>query len=417
MPTTSFDPRILAEKPQAPFNNSISYKNGGSSFRFLLLVTQMEPAGAQNAAIKLAKGLEELGHQATIAAMYDKGGFVPLFREMHRLEIVDLHMKESTNHIIIGKLLSLITGIMRMWRLFRSGSFDALITFTHYSNIVGPVLGYYSGIPVRITSQRSLTGSYNNWIGIFNRIITNSRMVDAMTAVSNAVRDDSITREHIRPDKIETIYTGIDIEKYRSDTEGRNRIRRELGLKDDNYVIVNIARHHPIKGHRYLLEAMAAILEQAPHCRLLLAGDGPLRRDIETQIRELGIEREVIVLGNRDDVPALLTASDLMVVSSLEEGLPNVVLEGMAAGLPIVATEVGGIPELVTHYSTGILIQPSDAEALSNAVLEMISNNPLALHMSKQGRAKVATDFTAEQTTKNYLTLVNQIFNDKNNRK
>jgi glycosyltransferase involved in cell wall biosynthesis len=160
-----------------------------------------------------------------------------------------------------------------------------------------------------------------------------------------------------------------------------------------------------MKGHAHVLAAAPRVLAQASHSRFLLVGDGPLQESLAMQIRDAGLDEAVRLLGARDDVPRLLAASDVMILPSLAEGLPNVVLEGMAAGLPVVASAVGGIPELVSDGETGLLTQAGDAEALAAGILRLVEDRALAAGLGARGRARVEAEFTDAQTTAHYLEL------------
>lgn len=387
--------------------------------RVLLLLTQMEAGGAQKAAIKLTKGLETQGYQVTIATMYDKASYVPAYRKEYGVEIVDLQMKDASKQgSLLARAAAGCRGLLRLWRLMRREQYDVLLTFTHYSNFLGPAMGWMAGIPVRVSSQRSLLNSYPAWIRGADRIITNSPLVDKMTTVSEAVRSYAIQEENIHPSKVVAIHTGIDIQAYQTtdDALSRSLVRSSLGLDNSHVAVIVIARFHPVKGHAYLLEAIPSILDKAPHCRFLLVGEGPLEGELLTRIDELKLADKVFILGVRNDVPRLLAASDIMVLPSLEEGLPNVILEGMAAGLPVVATSMGGIPELVIDRTTGILIPPGNAKTLAESTLELVNDRQLAKEMGIQGQMRVMTTFTASQTTRQYADLFAQLLARKGKR-
>ncbi len=387
--------------------------------RVLLLLTQMEAGGAQKAAIKLTKGLETQGYQVTLATMYDKASYVPAYRKEYGVEIVDLKMRDASRQSnLLVQAAAGCRGLLYLWRLMRREQYDILLTFTHYSNLLGPIMGWMAGIPVRVSSQRSLLNSYPAWIRGADRIITNSPLVDKMTTVSEAVRSYAIQEENIHPSKVVAIHTGIDIQMHQTTENALSRslVRSSLNLDNSHVVIIIVARFHPVKGHAYLLEAIPYILDKAPHCRFLLVGEGPLEGELSAQIDERKLTDKVFILGVRNDVPRLLTASDIMILPSLEEGLPNVILEGMAAGLPIVATSVGGIPELVIDRTTGILVPPGNANALAESTLELVNDRQLAKEMGAQGQMRVVTTFTAAQTTKQYVDLFTQLLAGKGRR-
>ena len=173
------------------------------------------------------------------------------------------------------------------------------------------------------------------------------------------------------------IPNGIAVDDYSPDPERRERYRRELGYSPEELLFICLARFYPQKNHKTLLEAFAAGPGRLPNARLLLAGDGDLREAAEAQARSLGMGDKVRFLGRRGDVAALLGASDAFVLASLWEGNPLAVMEAMASGLPVVVTSVGGVPELVEHELSGILVPPGDAPALSAGMMRVAADQLL----------------------------------------
>jgi len=160
-----------------------------------------------------------------------------------------------------------------------------------------------------------------------------------------------------------------------------------------------------IKGHRYFMEAAKSVLEKVPDVEFLLIGDGPLRSKYEEMARSLGVEKKVCFLGRRNDIPSILSVLSVSVLSSISEGLSNVVLESMAAGRPVVATRVGGNPELVINGTTGYLVPPADSEALTEAVVALLKNPAKARSMGVAGKKLVEEKFTVEAMVKGYENL------------
>jgi len=158
-----------------------------------------------------------------------------------------------------------------------------------------------------------------------------------------------------------------------------------------------VANLWPVKGHRVLLEAIAKVRRSLPRAHFALVGDGPERAALQRRIAELDLGGHVTLLGTRYDVPAILSRADAACLPSLAEGLPNAVMEAMAAGLPVVATAVGGTPELVDDGITGHLAAPSDARALAEKLVELLSNPQRAASMGERGRAKVRDEMSLER--------------------
>ena len=206
---------------------------------------------------------------------------------------------------------------------------------------------------------------------------------------------------HIPPGRITQIYNGIECRRYQpaSDSE-KKQIRTDLGINQDQFVIGIVGRMDPVKDHSTLFEAFRQIREEIPKAILLVVGDGPHRNILE------GLSGEgVIFLGNRKDVAQILKALDVFVLSSLNEGISNTILEAMASGLPVIATEVGGNPELVEHNRTGFLVPAKMPLAISNAIKHYAADIALRQTHGKAGRQRVADQFSIRNMVSSYETV------------
>jgi glycosyltransferase involved in cell wall biosynthesis len=155
--------------------------------------------------------------------------------------------------------------------------------------------------------------------------------------------------------------------------------------------------HSDVKGHPWLIDAAIAITRKFPETRFVLVGDGALRKDFERQVAALGLERHFLFLGRRDDVPRILACCDIGVLPSKAEGLPNAVLEYLAAGLPTVASRVGGNAEIVQDGKSGLLVPPEDSSALEEALLRLLRDPEFASSLGKNGREYVTREFSFQR--------------------
>jgi glycosyltransferase involved in cell wall biosynthesis len=231
-----------------------------------------------------------------------------------------------------------------------------------------------------------------------------ARWADGLIAVAPEVKSSILATMPLPAEKIVVINNGVDVGRYRL-TVDRAAVRRGLGLSEDERAIVVVATLKEQKGHRYLIEAAAGLTGQFPTARFLFVGDGELRQELERQIAAHGLAQRVHLLGTRQDVPELLAAADLFVLPSLWEGLSMALVEAMASGLPIVATEVSGTRQVLTDGETGLLVPPGDYEALARAIAAMLSDPARAAAMGAAARRHIETNFGARQQAAEHLAL------------
>jgi len=216
--------------------------------------------------------------------------------------------------------------------------------------------------------------------------------VDRFLAVAESHRRYLVEREGLPADRVEVVYNGVDTARYRPRPPDPARAR-QLGLGGDKRWLVTVASLKPLKRIDLLIDAFARVVAERPELGLLIVGDGPERAALEARVRRLGLEDWVVFLGLREEVEKILNLSELFVLSSRTEAFPNALLEAMASGLPVVATNVGSVPELVEHGKSGLLVEPGDAEALARAILEVTADRSRARAMGEQGRSVVESRF------------------------
>jgi glycosyltransferase involved in cell wall biosynthesis len=240
-----------------------------------------------------------------------------------------------------------------------------------------------------------------------NRLVFD-HLADAVNAVS-AFSGRALQRiDGFSGRRIEVIDNGIEVERYGAAPD-RAALRRRLGLDPARRYVVTVARFHPVKDHATLLRAFARVASTQPDVELLLAGDGPLRGELEGQARALGIAGRVRFLGVRSDVPDLLQAADVFALTSLSEAASLTVLEAMASRLPVVLTAVGGNPELARQGVDGLLAPRGDDAAIAAALLRLLGDPAAAAAMGAAGRARVEERFQLRGTVQNYWRLYQRL--------
>jgi glycosyltransferase involved in cell wall biosynthesis len=241
------------------------------------------------------------------------------------------------------------------------------------------------------------------------------RLAHRVLVNSEAIRDHLLAGGRVAPEKIVVIRNGLSAAAERAmlDNDGRSKRRaallRELNLGEGAKLIGIVARLQPVKGHRYFIEAAGRIAAAEPNVHFLLVGDGALRREIEEQAARLGVNDRLHLLGDRHDAALIAAGFDVAVSASLSEGLPNAVMEAMAAGAPVVATAVGGTTELVIDGATGFLAPPANADALARRILDALRNPELSSRMAAHGRRRVLGLFSMRRMVESVERLYDEI--------
>jgi glycosyltransferase involved in cell wall biosynthesis len=230
------------------------------------------------------------------------------------------------------------------------------------------------------------------------------RRFDKVIAVSENIQQ-KIIKSGVSAQKVTVIQNGILLDRFDNCQSGKD-IRKELGITHATAVIGTVGRLSSEKGHRILLMATEAILEQYPGTVFIIVGDGPLRRELEREFNS----PSVIFTGIRNDVPCLYRCMDFFVLPSFTEGFPMVILEAMASKLPVVATRVGEVPSLISREN-GILAEPGDVEGIKQALLYLLRNRAIAKGMGEKGYQRVKDHLSSEKMAKNYMGIYRDIVN------
>jgi len=230
-----------------------------------------------------------------------------------------------------------------------------------------------------------------------------SPLVDRFVTVSDDLKRWLHQSIGIPERKIARIHNGVDVRRFSHGQ--REAARRLLGLEDPAFVVGTVGRLDAVKDHTSLLQGFESITRLEQRAYLLVVGDGPMREEIQAQARRLGILDKVKLLGERDDIPLLLQALDVFALTSIAEGISNTILEAMASGLPVVATRVGGNPELLEHGVTGQMVSARDVTALAEALRNYLRAPELRRAHGANARARAERDFSLERMAAQYADL------------
>jgi glycosyltransferase involved in cell wall biosynthesis len=274
------------------------------------------------------------------------------------------------------------------------------------ADTVGRLAGMVTGVPVIIHGRDHIAD--RPWlIGVADRFL--GPKTRHALAVSRTVADYLHEDRHVPPENIQVFYHGVDLSFFAGDhADGRASMREKFAIEDGRRVLGTTIRLHRSKGHVYLLRAIAALRDEAPDLRVLIANEGPEEETLRKEIGALGLEGTVTLTGSLDDVRAFLSALDYFVMPSLSEGFPNAMLEAMAMSRPVVATDVDGMGEMLAHGEDALLVPPADADAMADALRRLLGDDELAARLraaSHRFVEKLSIDSTVERLTELYTKI------------
>ncbi len=300
--------------------------------------------------------------------------------------------------------------ILRVRRLLKETHCDLVHTHLLRSDLFGGAAARWTRTPAIVSTAYAI-GAYRR-----AKLRKTDRLLDAATAmlpthtiaVSEAVKRDCVERLRMDPNRVTVIHTGID-PPSEFNAEAAKSLRREWGASSGDTLIVTVARLSYEKGIDTLIDAAAILRDTHPHARVFVVGDGPDEHGLDDQIHRRGVADRVQLVGFHADVWPVFKAADIVCMPSKSEGMPNVLLEAMAAGCPVVATQVGGVPEAMTSGENGLLVEPNDASALASALASLIDDAPMAQRLASAARRSVEQRFLARDVVGKYAAFYERL--------
>jgi len=391
MATTQMDKHkveIVAKVLTAP---SVEEPKPRSRRKIFYLLDSLNIGGTETQAVELARRMDPAKYDVTLACLRKEG---PLIERLNgsSVKVVEFHPKGG-----IDSPRGLYQ-LARMVAFLRREKFDVVHAHDLWSNMIGVVAGKLARIPVIITSQRDL--SHDAWYKSSRKkwLRRAQRASSAILTNAGMIREGLVRDEELPADKVRVIYNGVDLDGFQSTPSERARLFP--GMERARLVVLVGNMHTEVKGHPTLIAAAPGIGSRCPEVCFVLVGDGEMRRDFEQAAENAGAAPHFLFCGRRNDVSAILASCDVAVLPSAAEGMPNAVLEYMAAGLPVVATAVGGNLEVIEDGVTGLLVPPGDAVALGNAVARLLENPAFAERLAQNGRELVERKFSFERLTR-----------------
>ena len=356
--------------------------------RVFHLVDSLQIGGTESQAVELARRLDPACYAVTLGCLKAEG---PLFEALQGSSV------EVREFFPRGGLDSPrgLYQVLRLSLFLRSG-FDVVHTHDLWSNLMGIPAAWMAGVPVIVSSRRDL--SHLDWYRAGRRkwLRRIQGLSDIVLANANCIRDRLIADGDFAAEKVRVIYNGLDVEKFGGIRRaGPQPFPGGDAQKKTIALIGNM--HSDVKGHTFLVAAAPMVVREFPDVRFVLVGDGERRTEIEQQVASLGLQRNFVFLGKRNDVAEILAHCDIGVLPSVAEGLPNAVLEYMASGLPVVVSSVGGCLEIVKDGETGLLVPPRSSEAMGAALLRLLGDPMFCRRLGECGQAHVRCNFSFER--------------------
>jgi glycosyltransferase involved in cell wall biosynthesis len=374
--------------------------------RVLHIITRLIKGGAQINTLLTATSLDKSRYCVTLISGQSIGTEGEIESEARRLGVDLIIIPEIVREV--NPLLDL-KALLKLYRLIKKGAYDIVHTHTSKAGILGRVAAMLAGTRIIIhtphgsnycISDADIPSVSDNWakLELFFWLDKATAMVtQKIIALTNLEAEHYMKIGMVRDKcKLATIYSGIDLKKFANVKVDKSEWRARLGISRSSSVIITVARLTGEKGYTYLIDAAKKVVSELENVKFLFVGDGILRSKLEERVHQLGMDEVIMFLGLRDDVPELLAISDLFVLPSLYEAQGRVLVEAMAAGLPVVATSVGGIAEVVVHGETGLLVPPRAPQELATAITDLILDEEKAKRMGQAGRKRVNPEFSVE---------------------
>lgn len=362
--------------------------------KILFIIWALEVGGAERLLVKLAQKIPREQYVVTVACISRKGVWASEL-ENNGIRVVCFDKRTGFDPLILFRLLSFI----------RSERPDFVNTYLWTADLWGRLAAILAGVKYIIVTEQNVD-VWKRWYHILiDKILF--KFTQCAICVSDEVVNYYRDKVGLKETQLKMIPNAIDVSLF-DDDDIQYDLRGQLGIKVNEFVFTCSARLHIQKAHEVLIGAVKILrTKQVANFRVLLVGDGPRNHELRALVNAQGLETIISFLGLRQDIPRILLQSDAFVLSSDYEGLSLAILEAMAARLPIVATIVGGNPQVVENGSTGFLVPPRNPELLAEAMECVISNPGLAKQMGVAGRSKVEGTYDIQSVTRQTVELFN----------
>ena len=363
--------------------------------KIALIIGALETGGAERQALLCAAELTKLGHETCIVIYH------PI------IEYCDIIEENSINVIEIKSRGAFRSGrIFAMANYLRKGKYDVVHAFSGAASITMALAAKLAGTKVVLGGFRETcteTGRVRFALKSVNRLLA------GWIVNSHTIADSMVNTIGINPDKFFILHNGIAPEDFKS-TLSKEQSRKKLSIAENLKVVTIVARLHSIKNHRMFLQMASHVPQIHPEAHFLIVGDGPAEKEIKEYAQSIGVDKNVRFLGRRSDIPDILAATDISVLTSDAEGFPNALIEAMSVGKPIVTTDYLGVNELVEDQVNGLIVPRGDVQSFTDAVCQLLDERDLAKKLGNNAKEYVIKNLTpvimAERLEKIYFRFL-----------
>jgi len=385
---------------------------GKRSLKILRIITRLNIGGPAQHAVFLTVGLNNglLQSKLVFGAVDQSEGDMSYLARGNGIAFTEIGSLKNE-----AGFLGNLRAFLQLYQLILREKPDLVHLHLLKARFLGGLAARVAGVPLVL---ETLHGDlFTDYYGYFKTqaILMAERLLghlimDKVIAISGGVKESILRSRIASASKVEVIPLGLELEKFMTRPQLAGELRRELGIQEGNRLVGIVGRMVPIKGHRNFLQAASEVLRSCSNVRFVLVGDGLLRREMEMECQLLGITEAVTFLGWRRDLDKIYADLDMVVMSSLNEGTPVSLIEAMAAGKAVVATRVGGVPDVVEDGKTGLLVPPKDPKALADAILRLLNDGDLRRSLGERARVSVFPKYDVSRLVQDmkdfYLNIV-----------
>jgi len=386
--------------------------NDKGSVRILHVITLFSVGGATETVVAIAKGLLHTRYEVMIVAgphMESESDMLPLALDAGiRVKIIP-ELQRNIHPI------KDVRAFLRLRRIMIDGQYDIVHTHSSKAGIIGRLAAYSAGVKIIVHTIHGLP--FHNYQNILIKkfyIIAEriaARVTNKLVAVSHRIILDSIKHCVCRSDKFTVIRSGFDHHQYLLNPDMMSKIKNDYKIADEDFVIGKISRLSPLKGHSALIRIAPLLARNIPKIKILFIGDGEIREELESKVRELGIEKFVVFTGAIPPamVPHAISIMNIVVHTSMHEGLARVIPQALAMGKPVIGYDLDGSPEVIQDGKNGYLVSPLDNGQLFASIINLAGKYSSFIEYTENNKESIRYEFSEEKMVSDYISLYDKL--------